>query len=220
MRFICAVLVLICLLALPGGAQANFKFKVTSVAANDTLNIRKDHPWGNEIDYKTVVGELGPSAAGIIASGLSVKIDGTRWRQIFFQGGLGWVSGKYLAIDSSEPREPTVGDALTCAGTEPFWSLDMDDDKATFDREFAADGASARKFTTESTGARGTGHAVGYAMTPLDGGEPINALVGYSDERNDLLCSDGMSDHDYAYEVFVFHRRMEWIVHGCCYRKR
>ncbi|MGF1501823.1 MAG: COG3650 family protein [Paracoccaceae bacterium] len=174
---------------------------VTGVAAGDVLNIRS----GPGIDH-AVVGTLAPGAA-------PVEVTGERggWARLVAGEGNGWVAARFLTL----VPVPRLGDTLrglplglVCAGTEPFWAIELEVDGARLSRPDAGE--------TEFSVA---------AAAPVRGRPDIETVwfAGPDGLPATLIvrrqyCSDGMSDRTYGYAA-TFAReslaRPEAFA-GCC----
>ncbi|SDD66134.1 COG3650 family protein [Ruegeria marina] len=100
-------------------------YDVTGVAFNDVLNMRAEPSGSSE-----KLGELAHDATGVEV--VDLTLDGT-WGRVNAGEGSGWVAMRYLA---RRPDHPTLWmtPRLACFGTEPFWSLTIDQgDSARFE---------------------------------------------------------------------------------------
>lgn len=190
------ILTLLLLLALPLRAE-DFPatFAVTGVAANDVLNIRARPDAG-----AAIIGAIGPDATGVEVLGTSGN-----WAIVNTEEGSGYASLRFLAREPS-PAWHALETPLTCLGTEPFWSLEIDP------------GAGTTRYLTPED------------QSPLP--EPITALwpaepwaqsaaVGLADGLAVMTgaeCSDGMSDRAYGIAVDIFRAGPDGAsrVSGCC----
>lgn len=110
--------------AQPGPVLPAF-YDVTGVAADDVLNLRAGP------DSSTpVVGALPPDARGVEV--LSLGGNG-RWGLVATAEGASWASMHYLVRQPGQPGD-RLPRPLLCTGTEPFWSLDLRQGKALFER--------------------------------------------------------------------------------------
>lgn len=177
------------LMALPAAAQ-DFPglFDVTGVASNDTLNIRAE-PSGSAAK----IGEFAPDRRGIEVS--SVTADG-RWGRVLGPDTSGWTAMRFLAPNPDDLR---VGlpDRLSCAGTEPFWSLTVDllRDRHSF-AQFVTD-APERRLGTDWIHGLEFGQVRGGALRMSDAFGGITAVIRPGE------CSDGMSDFLFGWKVLL-----------------
>lgn len=179
-----------------GIAQSEFPalFDVTGVAADDTLNVRQE-PSGSA----PVIGTFGPHRTGIEVTGQN---DGGTWLRVNMHETAGWVSARFLA------RQTGTGDyafarALNCFGTEPFWSLDIVQGANV---TFSGQDGSVRTFAAGQI-ARGAGRLDRYVL-----GFGQGAVV-----LAQTMCSDGMSDRQFALEASVLIADQGLTLYtGCC----
>ena len=100
-----------CAVALPGAAFAAGAYRVVNIRPNDTLNIRS----GPSTAYP-VLGEAPPNAGGLIELGPCLQ----GWCNIQYGTVIGWVSGKFIAVDpnpSAAPPPRPVGPAATASAS-------------------------------------------------------------------------------------------------------
>lgn len=112
---------------------------------------------------------------------------------------------------SDGAAEPEAEDSpLICAGTEPFWSLEIDNESA----RYTVPGEDARSFTvTGRTPAQGLrGHFV-IRLKDKDTPEGSEGLVVVT--RSQGFCSDNMSDMEYPF-TGTFIRPDGAVFGGCC----
>ncbi len=183
-----------------------YEFRVTGVQRSDVLNIRERVEDQASISQAKVLGQIPANESGVLGSGASLKIGRARWFEVRYKETRGWVNGRYLA-----PISPQLGSELDsnlfCAGTEPFWSLKVEDDTA----EVRQPDAPPQRYTVAIREPfQGRSDALALQLVS-ETGPPISALVQHRE-----WCSDGMSDLDYAFEVNVLGVRGERPLHGCC----
>ena len=188
-----------CLLATPALADPEY-FRVTGVASDDTLNVR-EAPDGSSTD----IGDLPHDATGV-----EVITQENGWGRIIWFEGNGWVSMRFMEPDPVPMiADTTLPQGLLCGGTEPFWSLRLSADNATYsdvtgttlpmsllDARVASgrvDFPQALRFTAEGAGA-------------------MSIIRAQS-------CSDGMSDRSYGYALVQLLRagEDERFLDGCCW---
>lgn len=190
-------------------ALAIDEYRVIGVAANDSLNIREGVPFAASISEAPVIGTIPPDAAGVVETGVSVTIDSSLWREVRYGGVTGWVNARYL-----ERVGHLFGDRLPenldCAGTEPFWSLIIRGDRASY------------RYETD------TDYSVATRAMPANRIDRLWAVSlvreGLRAERTALVreeaCSDGMSELEYSYSVVIVgsepdvYQRGPFM--GCC----
>lgn len=189
MKRIAALCALVAGLAAPLAAQElPGLFRVVGVAADDVLNIRA----APSADA-AIIGALAPDRRGVEVT--STARDG-RWGQVLADDRSGWVAMRFLA---PEPDDPGVGlpDRLSCAGTEPFWSLDLDmpADRYRF-AEYTGD-APERTPRLQWHANLEFGHVRGGALRLAD------ALGGITVVIRPGECSDGMSDFIFGWKALA-----------------
>lgn len=190
--------VLLCCLALAARAQPfPALYDVIDVASNDVLNIRAEPSATSPI-----IGALAPNASGVEI----VRLDDTgRWARVRAAEQMGWASTRFLAL---VPRQGDgFGQGLTCFGTEPFWTLRyspfepsaltlLGDSRFAFDLAFPQQ-AQGR---TDVYGLSGSGTAA--------------EMAGILQRQ---MCTDGMSDIEYALSLNLILRAQDDLVFaGCC----
>lgn len=167
---------------------------VTGVAADDVLNIRAAPEAGAE-----VIGTLAPDATGVEV--LSRTGD---WGLVNTGERSGYVAMRYLAR-ADGPDWSALEAPLTCLGTEPFWSLQID--PKTGETRFQ---------TPEDEKAR---------IAPITASWPAlpwsqSAAIALPDGLAVLApaeCSDGMSDRAYGIAADLFLTGPERTrLSGCC----
>ncbi|MCF8878680.1 SH3 domain-containing protein [Hyphobacterium sp. SN044] len=173
--------------------------RVVGVAEGDVLNIRARPDASSEI-----VGTFIPNQ-GRIEVVETRSVDGQHWGLVSTGEQGGWINLAYAeATEMAMIGESPVPAGTVCAGTEPFWSLDLGDDEAvwsSFDAEdetftITESEAASGRFLPWMFGLQGFGLAI---VTPGQ-------------------CSDGMSDIPYAWTVSVIgHDETGHVLYqGCC----
>lgn len=200
------VLVLV-LAAAPAHAQTpdpSLRYRVVDVAAGDKLNVREQPG----IDA-AVIGAFAPHADDIVISGSVMEVEGSDWWEVGFVDGYldkGWVNGRFLEPADQQARDSDY--PLQCSGTEPFWSLALDEDQATYSSPDADEQAMSASGWREASGRIGT-FAVQLER---------DSQIGYASVWQDA-CSDGMSDIGYPFGTIVILPEGE-VLAGCCRRSR
>lgn len=174
-------------------------FRVTGVAADDTLNVRAE-PDGGSAD----IGDLPHDATRI-----EVIAEQDGWGRIIWQEGNGWVALRFMEPDVVETIADTalpVG--LLCGGTEPFWSIRLTGDGAVY------------------SDISGTTHVMTLGDARISEGRPdFPVAIRVGSESASALsiiqpqsCGDGMSDRDYGYSLVQMLRTEdgERFMDGCC----
>ena len=177
-------------------------FDVTGVASDDVLNIRAAPDASSEI-----FGALRHNATGIEVIRPN---DRETWGLVNIDGRVGWVSLSFMARRPGQwlGSEPAV---QSCAGTEPFWSLQFDGERLRFNTaELSATGGRLDRWPSEN---RRDAHGFSLRVLP-DAGPPQDGLAIVTLQR----CVDGMSDREYGLRVdMLLGSLMEQrLWSGCC----
>jgi uncharacterized membrane protein len=203
-------LLLALVLAAPAQAQTpdpSSRYRVVHVAASDKLNVREQP--GVEA---SVIGAFAPHADDIVVTGLVMEVEGSQWWEVGFVDGYldrGWVNGRYLEPVDRQARDSDY--PLQCSGTEPFWSLALEEGQAIFsspDQEEQSMSASQRR--------QAMGRIDIFAVQLERDG-----MIGYASvwREHAGACSDGMSDIGYPFGTIVILPEGE-VLAGCCRRSR
>lgn len=190
------ILTFLLLLATPLRAEEfPATYAVTGVASDDVLNIRARPDAGSAI-----IGALDPDATGVEVLGTAGN-----WAVVSTGEGTGYASLRFLEREPG-PEWNALERPLTCLGTEPFWSLEINPEAGT-----------TRFLTPEDQSPPPE------AVTALWPAEPWaqSAAVGLGDGVAVLTgaeCSDGMSDRAYGIAVDIFRSGPSGAVRlsGCC----
>ncbi len=175
------------------------RYRVTGVDSSDTLNVRAEPTTGS-----AVVGQLPSDATGISALGGQVEVGASTWLEIAYRDLRGWVNARYLMAQPIRTGELPM--PLRCSGTEPFWSLSVDDGALLFDllddqRSFAVSGP-----------VRSANSTLIWSF-PIENGETGSGAL-FVKETGD--CSDGMSEQLYHFEVMLNLPGAGGVFSGCC----
>lgn len=190
---------LILTLALGGPAAAQDVlpawFGVTGVAADDVLNIRERPDAGS-----AVIGTLAPDATGVEVVEIS---DG--WAMVTTGERSGYAALRYLAPEPA-PAWNSLQVPLTCLGTEPFWSLEID--PATSELRRRTPDRPEVETTPLTAAWPGSTLAPDMAVVVEDGIAVLSPKA----------CSDGMSDRRYGIAIQIFRTGTGYIDRdlGCC----
>lgn len=192
-------------------AFASDYYDVTDVKPSDTLNMRDVQPGVDKATNAKIVGEIPHDAKDLQATGRTLEVDGSTWRELSYEGTTGWVNSRFLSI-GSKSSEWSEDEKLSCSGTEPFWSYEIAGDKAALN-DPGADGESLVSFSVKARqpgiGRRGLWFV--YAESD-DKSQGLSAIINRSGQ-----CSDGMSDYLYDLEIFLMgFIPGEGPVQGCC----
>ncbi|MBY6141576.1 peptide-binding protein [Leisingera daeponensis] len=195
--------------AIPAAAQEfPALYSVTGVAADDMLNIRSAPQADAEI-----IGTLAPDQTGVEV----IRPDTSgKWGLVNSREQSGWTAPRFL------DRTP-VGDwyqqrnqALDCFGTEPFWSLTLDEtpNLTTPDDPDIRFTLAAREAASGRSGKAGF-HAVNLRHSKYPDSEPAS-LSGTLTAQH---CSDGMSDRTFGITIDMLQLRAGGkmdVLTGCC----
>lgn len=190
-----------CLFATGLCAQPGY-FRVTGVAADDTLNVRAE-PRASSAD----IGDLPPDATGIEVLGTDAS---GAWAEIIWEEGNAWIARRFLTPDTVDQVQGTrLPAGLLCGGTEPFWSLKLGQASAVYSD------ISGMTFTMPMAGSTVAEGRPDFPVAMQHGGGGNGSLSVVRPIR----CSDGMSDRDYPYTLsFILQttggRR---FLEGCCH---
>lgn len=167
---------------------------VTGVAADDVLNIRAEASAD-----APVIGTLVPDATGVEVVAVQ---DG--WAVVNTGEGSGFAALRFLAR-ADAPDWPTLEGPLTCVGTEPFWSLQIDPGLAE-----------TRFQTPEDEAPRSAPIGTSWPGLPWSQAAAI-ALPDGIVVLTPAACSDGMSDLSYGIAADLFLTRGDRPrLSGCC----
>lgn len=198
--------------------HAGTTYKVVGVSSSDPdgLNIRDNVIEAQSVRQTNIVGSLAWNATGIVSSGMLVEIGNSTWRQIRNGDIVGWVNEKFLAAEHRANPVEITPDKLVCSGTEPFWSLDLSKSPSVFsgtDME-SGDWKENEKLDVVAT----------HSIVPI--GQENWSVTLKSRARDSYLttilskaspmCSDGMSNLLYPYQVIMLRGQVPRPVYGCC----
>jgi len=169
-------------------------FDVIGVANDAVLNLRA-RPSGTA----EIIGSRPPHAGGTEA--VDQNGDGT-WLRLGVGETSGWASARYLSpqgFDGPILRHPT-----RCFGVEPFWHLDISGDGTATLTGPQTGRVTFERMATKSSVNRTDRFRLG------SNGRPLGVLA-------QTLCSDGMSDRVYGYEINLFAPSDGTaLLTGCC----
>ncbi len=202
MRITLAAFAALLVTALAAAAQVH---SVTGVAADDRLNVRADIDRVGHFSEAAVIGSLPPDATGVAATGRAVRLGEARWAEILFGGRSGWVNARYLRRETLFPEE--IG--FNCGGTEPFWNIAFDGAGGTISALGLSSDIPVRLDGWQ--GGVGRPDLRVYRFTGVADGRGFTAI-----QRHDGACSDGMSDYDYAWEMYFLGLDPGGGVHHAC----
>jgi hypothetical protein len=182
--------------AAPTQPQEPLLLSVTGVARNDVLNLRA------QPDPRSArVGSLAADTTDIAVVGQAVQ--GLDWVMVQKGQARGWASARFLAY--GHPLSGTLPVRLRCAGTEPFWGVEVGYGRA--DANLAYDQRRTRLVLATPIPAAARPRL--WLIPSASPRDPASFLLV---ERR--VCSDGMSDRSYPFTVSV--RLGETLLSGCC----
>lgn len=155
--------------------------EVTGVAAGDVLNVRERPDGGSAI-----LGALAPGAAGV-----EVMLVTDGWGLVNIGDSAGYVSMRFLER-ADGPDWNALKTPLTCLGTEPFWSLQIDPAKGQTLFQTPED---SEPFVAQIAGSWPALPWSPVAAVDLPDGIAVLAPTE---------CSDGMSEQSYGISADLF----------------
>lgn len=189
MRWLVAVL--FCLAAPLAAAPVPALFDVSGVVADDVLNVREEPSAGSE-----VIGTLSSDAVGVEV--VDLTLDG-KWGRVNVGELSGWVSMRYMQ-PQPEAAEVWMTPRFVCSGTEPFWSLTVEQGVGA---QFQIMGEAEQNLPAGLL-QPGAGVIDRFAL-PL--GHNVAIL-------RQMQCHDGMSDRAYGLDVGLMLNGS--LFAGCC----
>ena len=176
-------------------------YRVVDVGASDVLNIRAAADARSEI-----LGGLAPDAVMV-----EVLEQDEGWGRIVFEEENGWVNLGFLSpMERQTAGEFNAPGQFQCMGTEPFWGAEIGRDGGFrfYDAMSMGEDLSADLTSAETASARPEPYHYRFDGE-ISGSLTIAAQT----------CSDGMSDRDYGWRVYLFAYDREngrRFVDGCC----
>ena len=166
---------------------------VSGVAADDVLNLRAE-PRADA----PLAGALSPTAGAI-----EIVRRSEGWAYVKSGNQAGWASARFLVpartFEGGKPPSP-----LQCIGTEPFWALVIEGDRATYSSPEV-------KPVTERIGKIQQSRNTNIAWrVSLNGGPIASATI-----EGRQACSDNMSDRVFPFRVHI-ETRDATLLSGCC----
>ena len=125
------------------------------------------------------------------------------WLKVSVQGQTGYMHGTGTTPGGGTTTAQGMQTGLTCAGTEPFWTFQINADGTT---AFEDVGNQGSPVTGTITSIGGTAYPYSFQSGQISG------------QLNNQQCSDGMSDITYPFELFLnvtLNGSMQ-TVQGCC----
>jgi uncharacterized protein YgiM (DUF1202 family) len=192
-------------LVAPDGGRLPALFTVTGVAADDTLNFRNAPSTSGNI-----IGRFAPNAGVQV-----LNMASGNWAYVTDGETAGYVNILYLTRSSgsvggsARPVTTLNGFVLgiLCRGTEPYWTLDIADDR-TVTYTSLIGGAAATTTLVQTTPSAMTGSYPFTFSAP-----PFSGLI------RTQQCSDGMSDLSYTMSISLTVSAPSGgpqTLYGCC----
>ena len=204
-----AILMLTFFLAVPALAEQVLYYKVTGVAADDTLSVRAGPSASAE-----KIGELAHDALAVEIT--ATNAEGTWGRMIWYEGD-GWVSMRYLSpapvetyFDTGPGLETAVPIGLSCGGNEPFWGLSFENPtRLTYSSPETSSVPLTVGAIHVAAGRRGLPVSYRLAAPEFDAIAVVSAAA----------CSDTMSDRTYGYQINLWAESETGATlrTGCCH---
>ena len=192
------------LIATPASPQPHSVF---GIEAYDVLNIRADIDQALDVGSTEVLGVIPHDATDVMVTGISVETGDTTWREIKYQGIMGWVNARNLKPTSLMLEAP---EALECAGTEPFWHVTIDNNDSTFGWP-DLENEIQLEYLRNVPGLGRTDLWAHY-LASTDDTYALTIIVRYTES-----CFDGMSGLTYDFEALLLGMGASCApAYGCC----
>ncbi len=156
-------------------------FSVSGITAGDRLWVRDaPHAGGHQI------GSLHPGSV--------INVDGRasgNWGQVTHNGQIGYINMRFLTRMAENASSTTANGfplGLSCRGTEPFWTLEIGNDRQ-FQYTALVGGPDPARWLAMATPAPSGGYPFTFKAHPMTG------II------NQETCSDGMSDTLYHMSI-------------------
>jgi len=153
-------------------------YTVTNVTAGDVLWVRSE-----PTAFSAPVTNLAPDAVVSV-----LGMGAPDWAEIYIDNSIGYVDAHYLTRGGGVTTSSGLQMNLMCLGAEPFWSLDVDQDRTV--TYTLAGSAPLNAALNQATASTLTG---GYPY--IFGAQPMSGVI------NQELCSDGMSEITYPWSI-------------------
>jgi len=172
-------------------------YKVTNIFAEETLNIRQ----GASVKS--------PILSSLPYNAKNIKViqrqAGSTWVKISISSSrsLGWVNSHYL-----KPHSNKVPNAYSCSGTEPFWRVDIDLQRAKIEAHVLS--GSSNYFNVSMLV---NVHVMSSPQESriITGSDAKHSITAFISEGS---CNDGMSDKVFDYQITGLLDNKAY--QGCC----
>jgi len=180
----------------PDGLALPAVYTVTGVASDDVLWVRSE-----PTQFSGRVGNLAPNAPVVV---LGMATDG--WVQVSIGQDAGYVNADFLTRGGGVTTSSGLQMNILCSGTEPFWTLDIDQDRTV---TYTMAGTAAQfSALNQATPSSLTGS---YPYTIA--AQPVTGVIGRE------ICSDGMSEVQYPWSIVLNAPNEAGVLstmQGCC----
>ena len=193
------------ILLLSGGTsfadnKENTYYKVTGLQQGGHLNVRSEPSETSD--------DIGDLASGSHPWQVFETDASGQWGRIVWQEGNGWVALRYMAqIKIEDLADTIVPVGLACAGSEPFWLLEIESQNRI---RFSVPDSSSLNALSEITQTTNDETAV-VAISSLTESSSNTAVIRKSQ------CSDGKTESDYGWSADVITQSPMKLYSGCCF---
>lgn len=190
-------MVLLAIYTTPINAQPSY-YKVTD-ALSEHLNVREE-PSAESRD----LGNLAPGSQPYEI----METDSTgQWGRILWQETTGWVALKFMIpVQLPHLADTIVPIGLLCAGTEPFWTMEIESaESATLS---TSDAVTPMALSGVKVSRNRKEHPVAIELFA----ENYDAVTLLSRQA----CSDGLSDINYSWAADIIIQPPLSLLSGCC----
>jgi len=175
-------------------------YQVAELEDSNHLNVRAE-PTADSADLGDIASNSKPYEV--------IETDETgKWGKILWLEGSGWVALKYMVpIQVEQLLQTEVPVGLVCAGTEPFWTIELQSQQTAV-------------FTTSEF----TNSLSVVAAKPSRNGAGFPVAVELQSEHYSTIsvlkraaCADGMSDISYGWTIDTAIQPQLQLLSGCCF---
>jgi len=181
----------------PDGGELPAVFTVTNVQINDRLHVR-DQANASANTLHAYEPNTPIVALAYLSNG---------WAQVNVRNELGYVNGNFLTRGGGVQTQSGMQLGLMCRGTEPFWTLAIDEDRTV-------------RFNDLITGAAPITSLISASQSPLTNTYPYNfTALPYSGTLDQKICKDGISDKTFGWGISLVRQNQngDWEnLNGCC----
>lgn len=181
----------------PDGGRLPAPYTVSNVQSGDVLNIRR-----NPNARAELMSSFAPNEVVMVLEYLA-----NGWAKVSVGEGVGFVNGQFLSRGGGVQTQNGMQLGLTCNGTEPFWTLNIDTDRTV-------------RFNSLVSGAEPITSLTLASPSPITNAYPFNfAATPYSGTLSQQICGDGMSDIQYGWALTLLKPNGNggWdTLNGCC----